>query len=1095
MKRQTNLFLRFFFATFTLFLTQTTRAQVIISQYYEGTGTNKWIELTNLGNTAVNTASPQLKLGLWSITGSAGNIAFSGAASQTVNLTITIPAKGTVLIGNTGNGTEVPYLTAASAVQTSNTVINFNGNDGIALLNASNTIIDAFGTGINATDISYVRSNAVTTTSATYQAAQWSSATIATVQTATATNSARLGVHTPPVCTTPATQPTTLTFGTITSSSIAGSFTAASGADEYLVVRSTSATLSSGPVDGTVYAAGNALGGGTVVSRGTTTSFSASGLAANTTYFFFIYSIKSTSCSGGPKYLLNLPLSGSRTTLLPPCATPSAQPTVLSFGTITSSSIAGSFTAASGADEYLVVRSTSATLSSGPVDGTVYAAGNALGGGVVVNRAASANFSATGLNTNTSYFFFIYSVNSTLCSGGPKYLTITPLTGSVATTGTPCTVPAAAPTGLIFGAITSSSIAASFTASGADEYLVVRSNVSSLSSAPVNGTVYNTGNVMGGGTVVSRGTTTTFNASSLTPQTGYYFFIYAVNSNCTGGPVYLTTAALTGNTSTAPATGTALNFYFGNMHAHSSYSDGNADDVTKIPSDDYAYAKNALCMDYLGISEHNHTGAGMHLADWQPGRTQAAAATSTGFVAMYGMEWGVISGGGHVIVYGMDSLVGWEPNQYQIFVAKSVYTGAAGLFNIINRHGGNALAYLAHPNNTDYNNVLNGTFDVMSDNAIVGSAVESGPAFSTNTTYTNPSASPMSYLSYYRNMLSKGYHLGPVIDHDNHNMTFGHTAKTRTVIMAPSLSENDLLSAMRQMRFYASHDCAAKITFTINNQPMGSILRQAGAPSLSVTSVTTSPVSSLKVMYGVPGSGVAATQLTAVASGSLSYTHTALANLATGYYYLDITETDGSRIITSPIWYTRDDAAVALPLISSFFTINEEKEVVLKWITENEEEGKQFAVQRSDDDGKTWQPVGPAVWGRGNSKYPLTYALSDYQPHEGRALYRLVQTSINGSVAYSEWKMITRGTINSNYLVAFPNPVQNVLNLKIGVVSNEQSNIELYDVTGRRVTVQPVRLTEGEQYFSIDLSKIAPGTYLLKMNMGGKPVTRLVNKL
>lgn len=104
-------------------------AQIVISQYYEGGGTNKWIELTNLGNTAVNTASPQLKLGLWSVTGSTGNISFTGAPSNTYSLTVTIPAKGSVLIGNTGNGTEVPYLTAASANETSNSVINFNGND------------------------------------------------------------------------------------------------------------------------------------------------------------------------------------------------------------------------------------------------------------------------------------------------------------------------------------------------------------------------------------------------------------------------------------------------------------------------------------------------------------------------------------------------------------------------------------------------------------------------------------------------------------------------------------------------------------------------------------------------------------------------------------------------------------------------------------------------------------------------------------------------------------------------------------------------------------------------------------------------------
>ena len=112
------------------------------------------------------------------------------------------------------------------------------------------------------------------------------------------------------------------------------------------------------------------------------------------------------------------------------------------------------------------------------------------------------------------------------------------------------------------------------------------------------------------------------------------------------------------------------------------------------------------------------------------------------------MEW-VISAGGHVVVYGMDSLIGWEAGNWDLCWQTLIIPGAGGLFEIPNRHGGNALGYLAHPNNTDYNNVLGSAYNLNADNAIVGSAVESGPAFSTNTTYTNPGTS-MSYLSYYK---------------------------------------------------------------------------------------------------------------------------------------------------------------------------------------------------------------------------------------------------------------------------------------------------------------------------------------------------------
>jgi endonuclease I len=286
-------------------------AQVIISQYYEGTGTNKWIELTNMGVSAVNTASPQLKLGIWSVGGSTGNIAFTGAATASVNLSVTIPAKGSVLIGNTGNGTEISYLTAAAAAQTSNTVINFNGNDGIALLSATDVVLDRFGTGINATDISYVRNTSVTAPTATFSTAQWTTASIATVAAAATTSANRLGFHVPsiPLCTTPG-APTTLTL-TPTTNSINGSFTATAGITSYMVVRSTSASLASNPVNGTVYAAGNTVGGGTVVNYGTATTFNATGLTASTTYYFYVFSAR-TSCTGEPFY--SSALTGNSTT-------------------------------------------------------------------------------------------------------------------------------------------------------------------------------------------------------------------------------------------------------------------------------------------------------------------------------------------------------------------------------------------------------------------------------------------------------------------------------------------------------------------------------------------------------------------------------------------------------------------------------------------------------------------------------------------------------------------------------------------------------------------------------------------------------------
>jgi len=118
--------------------------------------------------------------------------------------------------------------------------------------------------------------------------------------------------------------------------------------------------------------------------------------------------------------------------------TATAQPTALVFGATTTSSIAGSFTAAVPApNKYLVVRSTSAIAPTpGPVNTNVYAVGNVIDGATVVSINNSTSFTATGLNPGTQYYFYIYSYNDSPCTGGPVYNTVSPLTNN-STTITP----------------------------------------------------------------------------------------------------------------------------------------------------------------------------------------------------------------------------------------------------------------------------------------------------------------------------------------------------------------------------------------------------------------------------------------------------------------------------------------------------------------------------------------------------------------------------------------------------------------------------------------------------------------------------------
>jgi hypothetical protein len=347
------------------------------------------------------------------------------------------------------------------------------------------------------------------------------------------------------------------------------------------------------------------------------------------------------------------------------------------------------------------------------------------------------------------------------------------------------------------------------------------------------------------------------------------------------------------------------NYYFGNLHAHTSYSDGCKDSEetgVKTPAQCYTFAKASDHFDFLGISEHNHSQAGMQYANFAKGVSQAKNANLDNFASLYGMEYGVISQGGHVLIYGIDSLIGWEANNYDLYCPKSDYNK---LWKLLAKYP-RAFATLAHPENDHFSKLITMPYNKWADAAICGVAINTGPAFATNTDYTGTPAKR--FYSYYQRLLAKGYKLGPTIDHDNHNLTFGRMAGSRTVVLASELTPDGISEAYKAMRFYASDDYNAKVSFTIDDNPMGSSIKAANENigiSVSVDDDDHEAVRSIRVLYAIPGSGEVATQLTAVRNGTrLSYTDT-IKKGESYYYYAEIVQADGDRIVTSPIWVKR----------------------------------------------------------------------------------------------------------------------------------------------------------------------------------------------
>ncbi len=906
---------------------------------------------------------------------------------------------------------------------------------------------------------------------------------IAWVYTSTSTTATRWSLDDIRVdfgCTPPASQPTALTL-TSTLSSVSGSFTpSAPPADGYLVIVSTSPTLNSPPVSNTVYAVDDIIGNGTVVNVNNSTSFSVNNLFPSTTYYITIYSYSALqNC-----YLLSNPLIGNIATQPSPnCTPPSIQVTNLVASNITGTTMDLSYIRGNG-DNILVVSRANTSVNQNPIIGINYPLGAQIGSGnFVIYNGPAAGFSYSGLMQNTSYYFALYEYfNTDFCYN------ITPLTGSFITN---CTSPINVNS--LNATASNNQVSVSWAnpnASCYDDIIVVASNASitgvgSDYTAAANN-VYAVPNQ-----VVYTGTGSNVIVTGLTNGVIYYFKIFTRKGSTYSSGVVITASPYN------PALG--FQYLYGNLHSHSSYSDGNKEDTTKKPIHDFRYGRDANCMDFLGISEHNHSGAGMSLPDYNLGFNDAntvnleVGPSGNSMVTLWGMEWGVISGGGHVLVYGFDNqLIGWEASNNNIFCAKNDY---ASLFNLVNGQT-NAFATLAHPNRNflDFGNIVN-NYSASADNAIVGSVIESGPAFSTNVSYSN-FPSPLEYFEYYKAMLAKGYKLGPTMDGDNHYFTFGRQSTNRMVILANSKTRGDIISAIKEMRFYASNDCNAKIDFKCFNNVMGTSLSHANVPSITfnITDVDAGEATdSIYIYGGKVGDPAPFEPIKKYANtSSIVFDANDVLNVQpdnTTYYYFTVAkQVDGNRTISAPIWYTRNDLLLPITLLNFQATLQTNKTVLVSWSTAQEVNNKYFIVEKSINGGTVFNAIG-TINAIGNSSIVSNYQFTDLSPQHGVNLYRLKQIDFDGKSTYSKVVAISLNQSKSTYYSLYPSLAKSITTINSTSTLQKNIVVSIYNEASSLVQINKFKIDKNYPA-TVELNNLKAGIYFVKINDGNEIVTR-----
>jgi hypothetical protein len=342
----------------------------------------------------------------------------------------------------------------------------------------------------------------------------------------------------------------------------------------------------------------------------------------------------------------------------------------------------------------------------------------------------------------------------------------------------------------------------------------------------------------------------------------------------------------------------AYNVYYGNLHSHTSYSDG-----IGTPTEAYLYARDSADVDVQGLTDHTHM---MTTSEYSSMRSVAATYTQDGvFVAIAGQEHGNLSTStagafGHINFYEATSLIPQYDNG-----GKDFRCNLSGTYNWIFTHtdgitGAKLFGAFNHP----YETAGTGAdaqfhqfaYSVTGDSAMSLFEIRNGRRAD-------------NYEPEFLEALANGWHIGAAANQDNHDGMWGDSPNPNsgndiylTGILSNSLTKAAILAALRDRRTFAVEVNPATdrmaVLFQCETHWMGE--RFTAVTDTVHFDVTVSAENNF-ISLQLIRNGV---QIASVNPGSNSYHWLPKDRppLGENYYYVKAQQVDGDYMWSSPIW-------------------------------------------------------------------------------------------------------------------------------------------------------------------------------------------------
>lgn len=338
------------------------------------------------------------------------------------------------------------------------------------------------------------------------------------------------------------------------------------------------------------------------------------------------------------------------------------------------------------------------------------------------------------------------------------------------------------------------------------------------------------------------------------------------------------------------------NHYYGLIHSHTENSDGHG-----TYEDAYYTAKFHAKLDFFAVTDHSNMfdnidkcniKDGSLSSKWTNLMNVARDYNSPGkFLALTGFEmsypFNIDNPIGHINILNTKGFVSSSDEHYQ--------NNLKNFYDTISKED-YCIAQFNHPSDV-FGRFNDFKYDANADEVISLFEVCNG--------YNKDLSKNKIAFDDYQKCLDLGWHVGPTANQDNHRTDWGLANEFRTVVLSPDLNENTFYDSLKNMRVYASQDKNIKIDYTINDEIMGSKIKNPTNLYFNISVIDkdyNDKIQSIEIISN-KGKIVASKKF----NSNLAKLELKINKVKESYYYVKVVQNNNKTSVTAPIWIEKDD--------------------------------------------------------------------------------------------------------------------------------------------------------------------------------------------